>query len=335
MIRPSYANLSILNIFFLLVAFFVVKPVVAQNVETNALILKWERLASRADEVLERSQASNDTLKIILSDLLKQRKEVYEKQLSSDLEISNFSEELEALGPLPAEGFSGNATIEKRRTELNKLIAEATVPFVISNAMLKRTDFLIEETNTILRGRLTQKLFGYGATPFNRNLWLPAAKDLAAFFGRMIRETNAVIKSDTQRTLAIQKIPIMVVLCLAALFSFLVFFKGFFYNTLKLIPDSERTSLKTVTQVTLSFLSHLALLFSALLIIQALKFSGLFGFNGTALVDSLIPVALTLVSARWLAENLCHNRFKLQELGALVVNNGFTGSRQISYISEL
>ena len=70
----------------------------AQTVEQNELIVKWDRLASRADEVLERSQASNDNLKIILSDLLKQRKEVYQELVASELDISQLSEELEALG---------------------------------------------------------------------------------------------------------------------------------------------------------------------------------------------------------------------------------------------
>ena len=71
----------IINLFFVKYLFFMiilcfVTPLSAQSVEKSELILKWERLASRADEVLEKSQASNDTLKIILADLLKQRKEV-------------------------------------------------------------------------------------------------------------------------------------------------------------------------------------------------------------------------------------------------------------------
>ena len=77
--------LCIKKILLLLAPIFFLGSVSAQTIETNALIAKWERLASRADEVLEKSQASNDTLKIILSDLLQQRKEVYQKQVRNKL----------------------------------------------------------------------------------------------------------------------------------------------------------------------------------------------------------------------------------------------------------
>ena len=107
--------LCIKKILLLMAPIFFFSSVNAQSIDANDLISKWERLASRADEVLEKSQASNDTLKIILSDLLQQRKEVYEKQVLSKSKISNLSEELEALGPPPEEGFYENETIGKRR----------------------------------------------------------------------------------------------------------------------------------------------------------------------------------------------------------------------------
>ena len=193
--------LCIEKILLLIIPTFFLSSVCAQTVESKNLIAKWERLAARADEVLERSQASNDTLKIILSDLLQQRKEVYEKQVVSESKIKNLSEELEALGTPPEEGYSENETISNRRTELNNLISDATVPFVIARGMLKRTDFLIRETNSVLRERLTQRLFSYGATPFDTRLWLPALGDLTAFFSRLVRETSEVLESDNQRTL--------------------------------------------------------------------------------------------------------------------------------------
>ena len=92
----------------------------AQTVEQNELIVRWDRLASRADEVLERSQASNDNLKIILSDLLKQRKEVYQELVSSELDISQLSEELEALGSPPTE--SANETKPSPKDDLTLII---------------------------------------------------------------------------------------------------------------------------------------------------------------------------------------------------------------------
>ena len=324
--------LCIKKILLLMAPIFFFSSVNAQNIAANDLISKWERLASRADEVLEKSQASNDTLKIILSDLLQQRKEVYEKQVLSKSKISNLSEELEALGPPPEEGFYENETIGKRRLELNNLIADANVPFVISRGMLKRTDFLIRETNTVLRGRLTQRLFSFGASPFDTKLWMPALGDLKSFFTRIIRETSEVLKSDTQRTLFFQKIPIIILLLTVAIFLFFVSFKRLFYGTFNFVTDSKQVKITPVIGFFLRSLNHLSLLFSALLIIQALKFSGLFGFNGTALVNSIIPIAVILVCARWFSEILCHDKLKLQGLGGLVVRDGLMGAKLVGWL---
>ena len=301
----------------------------AQTVEQKELIVRWERLASRADEVLERSQASNDNLKIILSDLLKQRKEVYQELVASELDISQLSEELEALGSPPTESANENKTIAKRRSDLNNLIQAANIPFVISSGMLKRTDFLIEETNTILRDRLTQKLFSYGASPLDTTLWLPAIYDLTSFFSRMLRETMGIVKSETQWTLFLQKIPIIIVLLLVAILVFILFFKRVFSSTFNIITDTEIMSVAPIIRALLSSLSYGMLLLSAFFIIQAFKFSGLLGFNGIAVANSLVPIALTLVCANWLSENLCFDRLRLRQAGILYINDNVKSSRLV------
>ena len=111
-----------LGILKALLLMFTIGTLEAQSVDKTDFISKWDRLASRADEVLERSEASNDTLKIILSDLLQQRKEVFEEQAASELKISNLSEELDALGAVPTDGSSENSRILKRRMDLNNLL---------------------------------------------------------------------------------------------------------------------------------------------------------------------------------------------------------------------
>ncbi len=239
---------------------------------------------------------------------------------------------MEALGPPPEQGVYENETIDSRRIELKNLITNATVPYVISRAMLKRTDFLIREINTVLRDRLTQRLFSYGATPFDTKLWLPAFSDLTSFFSRMIRETRELIRSDSQRTLFFQKIPIMLLLVVVAIFLFFLSFNRVFYSTFNLVTDSKRVTITPAIGFFLSTLNHLSLLFAAFLIIQALKFSGLFGFNGTALVNSILPIVLILVFARWFSEILCYDKLKLQALGSLVVRDGTTGAKLVGWL---
>ena len=84
----------------------------------------------------------NDSLKIILSDLLKQRKEVYEKQAESESEIFNLSEELDALGPAPVDSPE-NEVVKKRRTELTNLIEKADKNAIIDRPIICEVPFLV------------------------------------------------------------------------------------------------------------------------------------------------------------------------------------------------
>ena len=61
-----FLRIFLFEVFLLLIT---VVGVHGQTADKIDLISKWDRLASRADQVVERSQASNETLKIILSDL--------------------------------------------------------------------------------------------------------------------------------------------------------------------------------------------------------------------------------------------------------------------------
>ena len=322
----SCIKLGTLKAFLLI---FAIGTLEAQSTDKTDLISKWDRLASRADEVLERSQASNDTLKIILSDLLQQRKEVFEEQASSQLKISNLSEELDALGASPTDGSNENLRISKRRKDLKNLIQTVTMPFTVANAMLKRTDFLIEQTNSILRDRLTKKLFGYGATPLDSRLWLPALQDITSFFSRLVRETTDIIDSDTQRTLFLQKVPIIGIMLVTATLLFVMFFKGIFYGTFTLLIGSGSSWPIPLMRACLRSLSYLVLLASAFITIKTLIFSGLFGFNGMALVNGLGIVAIILICSRWLSENLCFDKLELKNSGILIVSNGVKASRNL------
>ena len=144
-----------------------------------------------------------------------------------------------------------------------------------------------------------------------------------------MRETTDIIHSDTQRTLFLQKIPIIGIMLIAATLLFTLFFKGAFYGTFTLLRGSGSLWRVPVMRATLRSLSYLALLASAFLIIQTLKFSGLFGFNGLTLVNALSTVAVILVCSRWLSENLCFDRLELQNSGILIASNGANASRNL------
>ena len=101
----------------------------AQASEQKAIIVQWEKLATRAEEVVSKAEASNETLKIILSDLLKQRKEVSAAQLSSSLTLNTLSSELDALGPMPEDRSLEDPSISLRRKNLETRLSAANVPF--------------------------------------------------------------------------------------------------------------------------------------------------------------------------------------------------------------
>ncbi len=276
----------------------------AQEQEKRNLILAWDQLATRADEVIEKSEASNEALKMILSDLLTQRKEVYAEQLSSSEKISQYLEELEALGPPPGEGEFESSSISERRESLNVLVDATNVPFLGANAMLKRTDFLISEINGILRDRLTSKLFSFGASPADFTFWLPAARSISDFFSRMKRETTEIVSSKTQRTLFFQKLPLMALLLGLSFIAFLFYRRGIVFTVVTHFGEKNSTRITPTFQTCISGVSYTFLLASIFFLTNTLKFSGLLGFNGLGFLSALETMAIISVTGLWMSDSL-------------------------------
>ena len=296
-----FLRIFLFEVFLLLVT---VAGVHGQTADKIDMISKWDRLASRADQVVERSQASNDTLKIILSDLLKQRKEVYSEQVLSSTKISELSEELSALGVKPAEEILEDSNISVRRKNLNVMLQAVNVPFLASSAMLKRTDFLISEVNNILRTRLTNRLFSFGATPLDINLWGPALTNFAGFFKRILHETQEILRSETQRKVFIQKLPIISILIISGLLFFLAFSKNLYVEIFVRLKNLQTVKPTPLVQMCLRILSFVSLAIATFLIIQGFKLSGLFGLNGITFLNALPLFFVILIFSKLLSESL-------------------------------
>ena len=229
---------------------------------------------------------------------------MYAEQLLNSMKISKFSEELEALGPPPSDLEIESLNISKRRKSLNLLIDAANVPFLAANAMLKRTDFLIDEINAIMREKLTRKLFSFGASPLDFTFWSPAFREFLDFFGRMKRETFEIIGSQTQRKLLVQKFPLILLFTALIFLGFFIHLKGVVFNTVERF--GQRTSVKFVPaiKVGLSGISFAILFSSVLILIEMLKFSGLFGFHGTGLLNAMSTIAIVIITGKWLSKSL-------------------------------
>ncbi len=275
----------------------------AQNSGQEAQVIQWDKLASRAEEVVSKAEASNEALKIILSDLLKQRKEVSAAQLSSSVTINTLSAELDALGPIPDDGILEDPSISLRRKQLETRLSAANVPFYASSGMLERTDFLISEINRITRMRLTQKLYSFSGSPLNATYWVPTILGASGFFERAFDESLNIFDSAAQRALLLQKLPLIASLVFISLLSWFMFLKNI-PGSLLLLFSKNRAEKHDEFFSSISGSIRFVLLFlSGVLVIEAIKLTGLIGFNGTIILKVIPLVILYLVLSKWLSDN--------------------------------
>ncbi len=281
----------------------------AQTFEKEVLIKKWDLLADRAEEVITEDAASSESLRFILSDLLAQRKEVLSESMSDGAEIAKLSSELEALGPEPESGEIEASNISERRKSLQVRLENLNVPLAVTSSILKRTDFLIAEINEMLRQRLTQKLFTLGPTPLNFDLWPNAISDIKNLTRKIKSEFNDLFSSDIKRVLILQKLPLISVLILIGTFLFTIFYRRLFRKLIFIFSDPASKKIDGWVFVFLSVARLAVLVLAAFSFIEAIKLTGVFGLFGAVILETLPIIALSMIGAKWTAENLFSEQF--------------------------
>lgn len=279
--------------------------VLAQAVETKTGLPdyeSWERDATRATDVLEEDRASTEGLQTLRAQLVSWRDLFSQRQDTNKGKIATLKSQIEALGPLPAEGESEAEEIANRRAALNKELDENTAPNRRAEEAHARADGLISRLDSTVRDRQTNQILELNPTPINPALWPEAVVSIASVWTAFMAEVRENYASPRRSDALKGNLPLIVVLLLTGLA--LVTRGGAWVERGASKLRGSRHASRARVRVGVFIISLLSLVLPVVglfLLIQAADQSQLSGEIGTVILGILSVVTITIYVARWLA----------------------------------
>ena len=263
----------------------------------------WERLANRADAVIETGRASEAALLTMRSQIVAWRRIVENALEAPKQKLDRLALQLEALGPESSEGQPPDSPeVEERRLRLNEEIGKLGSDFSIGNETVHRAERLISEIDALRRTMKRTELLSLGPTPLNPLIWLGAFKYLAEYAKDASGEVVDSLSVDSQRRYALNNA--LQSLFLAVL-GILLLSRFRFWAVRSIGGEVERRSgvYHRAWSFIAGFLTSAALpAIGLFLVVEAAETTGLHFVKSTMLLEALPFAGLYVFGARWIAD---------------------------------
>lgn len=259
----------------------------------------WEELAARADEMIERAEASTPDLENIRSEINGWRQQFLAAQNINATAIKTVKDQLASLGPPPESGEEP-ADITAQREELQRRLTRLQAPVRLADLGRSRADGLILGIDSIIRNRQTEELLRLGPSPVNPLHWPEAARTLFRAVDAIRSETLTNWQSNFRRSRLQDRLPVVVVL--GAIGLLLLARGGRWASRLSdRVLGAEATAGRWIAAFFLSTGEWLLPSAGMYLLVIAATVTGFLGAHSMVLVSALLPATVIYLLARWLA----------------------------------
>lgn len=265
----------------------------------------WEQEAVRAENLIAAGTASTAFLENLRITLANWRAVFLAAQNANAERIATLQAQIEALGPIPAEGEAEPAAIADRRAALTAQMAQAQLPRVTASEAFNRANGLIAEIDAILAERQARALFERDPAPVNPLNWPPALTGIADLMTRLGAEVTSQLaglrnagESPWDRAF------FAVLLASAGLFLLLRsrMFVGRWTDVLQ--QDGSASPGREVFAFVISLLQVLFPIMGLLVVGAAVGMLHLLGAAGGALLGAAISGLVAVYLALWLGGRL-------------------------------
>ncbi|MBV1902335.1 MAG: DUF3772 domain-containing protein [Marinosulfonomonas sp.] len=275
----------------------------AQTAPATIDFAAWGKVAERAETALEDQRASNTALEDLRAELASWRVQFQAAQSANNARITTLQQQIDVLGPIPAEGEDEPAEIVERRAALNLQLAALKTPQLSAEEAYRRADGLIRETDAIIRERHTASLLELGPSPLNPTLWPQALRSVSSTASQAVAEVKTAWLPQAQKEQVRERLPLTIIYLVVAA---VLILRGrrwsqrlgvLMMHWSKVIPDHLVSFVVSIGQILLPYIGILALT-------EALFAPGLLGFRGQIIVSELPTVGLAILLALWLGTRL-------------------------------
>ena len=279
-----------------------VPPAAAQQAAQGPDYEAWERLATRAEEVIEAGRASTPALEAMREQLVEWRQRFAEAQGTNANTIRTVRDQIAALGPPPEDGAE-DANIAAQREELNRRLTRLEAPVKTAALAQSRVEGLIDGIDQIIRQRRAEELRRLGPSPLDPRHWPEAAGALLNLEENVRTEVVLNWENPVQRTKLTGNLPVILLSLIAGLI-LLARGRRWSNRLMRGILREEASAARWMTAFVVSLGEWLLPLGGIYALTRALDASSMLGIRGELLLAQLMPAAFIFLLARWLALRL-------------------------------
>ncbi len=267
---------------------------------------EWERLADRAEADLVNPDTTTVALEHTRALLVDWREALYGAENFNATRITTVQTQIDALGPVPAEGAAEAPEIAKRRAQLGDQLVRLKAPSLEAEEAYQRAVGLIGEIDRVLRERQADALMQLWPSPLNPANWPEAFGALKKTGAVIAGETRQRWKSPAARQQLADRLPVVVILVLLAV---AILWRGRrFIDRLTLRMQNSASGSGARGRRILAFLASLGQVAvpvaGLMLLARALVASGMTGIVGTVVLQGLPAVGFIFFAAVWLGGRL-------------------------------
>ena len=263
----------------------------------------WERLAKRAELVVETAAASDAALGVLRADLVATVVRASETQERLAGRIDRLNAQLAALGEREG-GAVESPVVAARRAEISDQLDDFTDPFLISAEAIRRAESLISRIDEITEERRRKNFYTRGASPLNPSNLAATAEFLSTYTDSIAGDLSDAWTMDARQGELLGSLPASFVLAALGITLLLgggstllgAAYHKFFRRHGKIPPIPSG-----LERLFGSFLFPLA---GVTTLASAVQMLGIWSFNGSALISAVPGAAAVFFGARWIGLTL-------------------------------
>ncbi|MEI4488373.1 DUF3772 domain-containing protein [Frigidibacter sp. MR17.14] len=193
-------------------------PAWAQNGDAPAVDYDaWAQVATRAETAIEDGRASDSAFAALRTEVDGWRDRFAQARTAGESRIQTVRGQIDALGPVPAEGATEAEDIAARRKELNDQLAQLEAPRTAATEAWSRADGIIREIDSLQRDRSKTELLATQPAPFNPTNWGAAFGDIHRGFGQVGAEIATGVDRFTKPATLGERLPAFLILLAVAI----------------------------------------------------------------------------------------------------------------------
>lgn len=276
-------------------------PLAAPQVQAQSAVADpaaWETVAAAAEQAVASDATPDAVLERLRGQIADWRAAHLSAQNANSARIATLRQQIDALGPAPAEGQTEAPEIAQRRTELTDQLARLQAPGLAAEEAYRRADGLIREIDRVLRERQADQLLRLWPSPVNPANWPAGLAALTDAGARLWSETGSRWRLTEARRTLWGNLPLIGLLMLGGL--------GLIWRGRPTIEGwSQRLSEQASARGrrVWAFLASLGTIVVPVLgtvaFSQALLLTGLLGIDGTQLARRLPGIGFLVFTALW------------------------------------